>query len=540
MDNRTPTQKADDFIQNETQFHLGALVTEQSHPRSRGLSQLLASSSRDGILMLLKIDDDLMSALDRIVVSDAFKKLADDMLSTLSGGGRIIFSGCGATGRLAIELDAANRRWWRQCFEAMPSLRESCGTLAEQTFAVMTGGDFALIRSVESFEDYISFGYRQMESAGVSKNDMVVAISEGGETSSVIGTIHAGLDAGASVHFLFDNPAELLCSFVERSRKVIEDPRVNVADLTTGPMAVAGSTRMQATTMELIVAGMAFEDALGKLLVDRLAPETCCQLGLTGVNPPNTVKRVKTLLAELREEANLDALARYIDFESNLYREHGRVTYFADEYLIDIFTDTTERAPTFKTPPFRSALDTQAPAPWAFVKDPLRDTKNAWLHVLEHRPRCLNWTPEDYRQMNAGQQIIDNPPRVSEELLYTFMIGCEADASRTEVSPNAAVAVLVGNENAHLGPKADAWKEAFDRQTAAYDARVALVVGPKSPDDAHVFAIKIAIPRSPLNLFAHLGIKLVLNNLSTAIMGKIGRLSSNWMAHVEASNKKLI
>ncbi|MDO5567304.1 MAG: hypothetical protein Q4G59_11655, partial [Planctomycetia bacterium] len=272
----------------------------------------------------------------------------------------------------------------------------------------------------------------------------------------------------------------------------------------------------------------------------RLPPETCCQLGLTGVNPTNTVKRVKTLLAELREDSNLDALARYIDFESDLYRQHGRVTYFADEYLIDIFTDTTERAPTFKTPPFRSALDTQAPAPWAFVKDPLRKTKNAWLNVLEHHPRCLTWTPDDYRQMNASQQIIANPPQVSEELLYTFMIGCEADASRTEVSPNAAVAVLVGSEDAHLNPKADAWKEAFDQQTTSYDTRKSLVVSSNTIDDPNVFAIKVALPRSPLNLFAHLGIKLVLNNLSTAIMGKIGRLSSNWMAHVEASNKKLI
>lgn len=50
----------------------------------------------------------------------------------------------------------------------------------------------------------------------------------------------------------------------------------------------------------------------------------------------------------------------------------------------------------------------------------------------------------------------------------------------------------------------------------------------------------VDIPDTPLNLFSHLAVKLTLNNVSTATMGKMGRLTSNWMAHVDASNKKLI
>lgn len=50
----------------------------------------------------------------------------------------------------------------------------------------------------------------------------------------------------------------------------------------------------------------------------------------------------------------------------------------------------------------------------------------------------------------------------------------------------------------------------------------------------------VDIPETPLQLFAHLGAKLVLNNVSSATMGKMGRLTGNWMAHVDASNKKLI
>ena len=125
-----------------------------------------------------------------------------------------------------------------------PSLKEKVGGWLESTGAVMTGGDYALVKSVESFEDYAAFGYRQMAERNLTADDTVVAISEGGETSSVIGTIHAGLDAGAQTHFLFNNPAPLMAERIVRSREVIENGAVNVIDLTTGPMGIAGSTRM--------------------------------------------------------------------------------------------------------------------------------------------------------------------------------------------------------------------------------------------------------------------------------------------------------
>lgn len=539
MKKEGPAELADDFIRNETQFHLGAMVTEQSHPRSRGLSQLLAADTKKGVEMLLQIDDDIPPVLDRLIESAPFAKLCADVQATLARGGRIFFSGCGATGRLSILLDAAHRRFWDGMFARFPELKQSCAAVQEQTDAVMTGGDFALIRSVESFEDYIAFGARQLQDAGVCADDLLVAISEGGETSSVIGTIHAGLDAGAAVHFLFDNPAELLCEKVERSRRVISDPRVSVLDLTTGPMAVAGSTRMQATTIELIVAGTAFEIGLDAFLREKLSDAQYALFDFESISAATTAARFKTMLEQLRSEKNLAAMADYVDFEADIYRRMGRVTYFADDYLIDIFTDTTERAPTFKTPPFRSSLDAAAPAPWAFVKDPRRDSKEAWLHLLMHEPRCITWRSEDYSAMNAPERIIENPPKLDRELLFTFKIGDEPDASRTEVAPNAAVAVLIGDEIRHFGRSDDPWYAAFRRLAEPFETRTLLAIGPTAPEGT-AFSIQVDLPQTPLDLFGHLAVKLALNNISTASIGKIGRLSSNWMAHVDASNKKLI
>lgn len=540
---RSPLQEAENFIANETQFHLGYLVTEQSHPKTRGLSELLEKETRAGVKMLLEVDDDLPPVLEKVLASAPYQKLVADMEQVLSSSGRIHFSGCGATGRLSILIDSAYRHFWEKAAARNPELTALKDEFINKTNAVMTGGDFALIRSVESFEDFISFGYNQIKEAGLQAGDMTVAISEGGETSSVIGTIHAALDTGVPVSFLFNNPAELLVEHVERSRRVITDSRVNVLDLTTGPMSVAGSTRMQATTMELLAAGSALETALAHVLQKRLDSATLQTLGLDLSKTDQTPVRLKSLLNQLRTPENLDALAAYVDFEADLYAQRGKVTYFADKYLLDIFTDTTERAPTFKTPPFHSKDDKTAPDPWAFVKDPCRSTKETWLHVLAHEPRCLDWTPDTYRAMQATESIIANPPKISRDLLYTFQIGREEDPTRTNVSPNAAVAFLMGNELNDLVSSAE-WNQNWQTGSAPFEQRAILFIGPKLPESENfgekIFGIKTDLPETPLDLWGHLAAKLVLNNISTAALGKIGRLSSNWMAHVEASNKKLL
>ena len=546
---KTPREQALAFIHSETQFHLGYLPTEQSHPKTRGLSQALQSDTASGIRMLLSVDDDLPPVARRVAASPEFARLRAAVKSALDGNKRIFFSGCGATGRLSILLDAANRRYWRETFERHPELKAVCGDLAERTQAVMTGGDFALIRSVEMFEDYVTFGYHQMEQAGAAEGDVIVAISEGGETSSVIGTVLRGVDVKAQVFFLFNNPDALLAEKLERCRRVIRNEAVTKLVLCTGPMAVAGSTRMQATTIELLVAGMAFEAGLCDHLSAKLTPEQFAALNLygqasaAGRAPETTLDHFETLLAQLRSAENVAALARLADYEAALYRRGGRLTYFANGYLLDIFTDTTERSPTFKIPPFRRCDDTRSPAPWAFVKDPLRPTPEAWLRVLEHAPRCLDWTPDVYIRLGASDSIRANPPQIQSAVLQQYLIGNEKDASRTEVKPNAAMAVLIGDETLLLKAEAPAaWRTAFLAAAETFDEKAALVIGRGVPADGNAEPIQVSvdIPATPLNLFSHLAVKLVLNNTSSATMGKLGRLTSNWMAHVDASNKKLI
>ncbi|MDR1011790.1 MAG: hypothetical protein LBM04_11835, partial [Opitutaceae bacterium] len=526
MSTESIRQAAEHFLNNETPFHLGDMLTEQSHPVTRRLSQTLAEDTAKGLELLLRVDDDLPPVIDRVLASAEFARLRTDILETLQGGNRVVFSGCGATGRLAIMLDAAHRKFCANAAARFPAHRAFFLALLEQTAAIMTGGDFALIRSVESFEDFIPFGQRQVRDLGMGPGDCLVAISEGGETSSVIGTIHGALDAGCRAHFMFNNPAALLVRKVERSRKVITDPRVNILDLATGPMAVAGSTRMQATTMELLIAGLAFEAALSDFLSETLPAPVMQTLIPATSTPGETAARFRQLLQRLRSPENLRALAAWTDFERDIYAKSGLVTYFPDEYMIDIFTDTTERSPTFTTPPFRSTLEPQNPVSWAFVKDPLRDADAAWRNMLGHAPRCITWTPDDYRAMNAPERIIQNPPVIDHERLATYDIGRAPDASRTDVRPNAAVAFLIGREAAHLDNRdEDEWYQAFARAGASFERRAVILIGAQRPATNpldEICFIEADIPTSPLEILAHLTVKLALNNVSTATMGKLG------------------
>lgn len=493
-------RQADDFITNEQQFHLGFLPTEQSNPLTRSMEKDFKSSTAAGVWTLQRADRSVLEMAKRVWRSPEFAKLVADGIATVENGGRIIFSGCGATGRLSILLESM----WRQACAEIPGM----AARADAVESIMTGGDYALVRSVEFFEDYASFGRRQVAEAEFASCDMLVAITEGGETSSVLGTAAEALDRGGKVFLLFNNPAKLLCEHLERSRRIIEDPRVCVLDLYCGPMALAGSTRMQATTSEQLIAGSALEKIFHHF---------------AGLSEVDYERGFEKLLSEL--ESSASDIADYIDFEAEVYSSGGRVTYFADAFMLDIFTDTTERSPTFMLPPFKRGDDAVSPEPWAFVKNPLADTAAVWQRNFRRAPRCLAWKPADYAAMGAAQKIQDNPPHISQTDFFAIEVGNAPCPGRWATGCDAAV--MVGFE---IAPELEAAFASFAK-LAARTAR--LVIGETGN-------IKSSCRGGALDVMRHMAIKLVLNTVSTGTMVKLGRVSGNWMSWVDCTNKKLL
>lgn len=515
-------EKARAFLREEKAFRLGTLLTESSHPKTYQLSQTIQADIAAGIRQLLSVDEDIAAASERLFAQAGYNRLIDAFLSAMNAGRRIFFTGCGATGRLSILLEAAWRRFWREMERQWPEAAK----MWPLCISVMAGGDFALIKSVEGFEDFPDFGRHQLREAGVQAGDVVVAITEGGETPFVIGTAWEGLDRGAEVFFVYNNPTALLAEHVERSRQVIEEPRIVKLDLTTGPMAVMGSTRMQATTAELLVVGAALETAILRWLRNRRS-----QVAWDVRSREEYARLFGKLLSDLSAPAAVDTLSRVTQFEEAIYRRHGLVTYMADSLLLDVLTDTTERSPTFMVPPFRKDGDTRSPVSWAFVKDPHRVTEEAWEQMLQRPPRGLQWGPETYRDLNAPPRIQANPPRLDNAEIHRFRIGNEPDAPRTEAADSAMVAVGLCDEVKWALPV-----------PVRFEKTAAITVGSEKSAldvDEH-FHFACELPASPLRQCEHLAIKLVLNTISTATMVRMGRVIGNAMVWLSPSNKKLI
>ncbi len=538
----TAKQEAEHFIQHQREFRLGTLLTESSHPKTARLSQTISQDMSEGIRLLLSVDEQIAPAASSVFESGPYEQLVAAMTRAFCSGKKVFFTGCGATGRLSILLEAMWREFWQRVSDKLADNYSSLADCENSVISVMAGGDFAMIKSVEGFEDFPRFGRHQLLEAGVEQDDVVVAITEGGETPFVIGTAWQGLESGAEVFFVFNNPAALLCEHVERSRQIIEEKRITCLDLTTGPMAITGSTRMQATSCELLVVGAALETALKNVLQKQLPAEAIASIGIKPEQSIDYAGFMEQLVKQLGEPAALSAMGQLTQFEQNIYEQKGLVTYAASDYLLDILTDTTERSPTFSLPAYRKQNDETSAVSWAFVKNPQLRTVETWQKALRRTPRGLNWNAEVYSQLEAPASIQSDPPALDNAEIHLFQIGNEQDQSRFENDDSAWIMIAVGEETHSFDKAGNPFRQQFEKQAANYHQAATVCVGPDKMQrpSGELFHIPVEIPDSPIKLWEHLAIKLVLNTISTATMARMNRVIGNWMVHVSTSNKKLI
>ena len=455
-------KRAEEFLKISGQFKLGALVTEASHPVTANLSDVAKQDIAAALKLLFDVDADVIRKYREFVESGRAGEIKETVLRSLKNGGRIFFTGCGATGRLSILLDSVWRDFWRQSRRRgsesqigtktetpyVVSFKKNTEDFENRTFSVMAGGDYALIKSVEGFEDFAAFGRKQLRDRGVRPGDVVFAITEGGETSFVIGTAWEGVDSGAKVYFVYNNPDDILCQHVERSREIIEDPRIEKINLTTGPMAIAGSTRMQATSIQLCVLLTILEMVVQELILD-CGVMTPGSKAVTCHRTPKDVPvqflaKLEELHAALKSPDLLAQLAKLVALEESVYRAGHKVNYFADRFGIDVLTDTTERSPTFCTPPFRKAGDTTAAESWAFLFLPQKETPAAWRYLLKRAPCCLAWNAMEVGELvgkDKLSQTLATIRKIRQAELMQFKIGLDGLKFRPPVKGDGAIGI---------------------------------------------------------------------------------------------------
>src|SRR5438094_7787914 len=101
----------------------------------------------------------------------------------------------------------------------------------------------------------------------------------------------------------------------------------------------------------------------------------------------------------------LSQLAKLVSLEESVYRSGHKNNYFAGRFSIDVLTDTTERSPTYCTPPFRKFDDRTATESWAFLFVPQEETPSAWKQIIKRSPHCVEWTEAEVRALVGEEKV---------------------------------------------------------------------------------------------------------------------------------------
>jgi N-acetylmuramic acid 6-phosphate etherase len=549
----TSNRRSDEFLKISDQFQLGVLTTESSHPVTANLSETARGDVSAALGLLFEADGDVVRKYKEFAESGRAAGIKEAMLRSLRRGGKLFFTGCGSTGRLSIQLVSIWRDFWQQQRARGLASSPKPEEFEHRAFSVMAGGDFALVKSVEGFEDFTEFGKKQIGDLGVGARDVVFAITEGGETSFVIGTAWKGLEAGAKVYFVYNNPDDILCRHVQRSREVIQEARIGKINLTTGPMSITGSTRMQATTIQLCVLLTVLEIVLRDLMKE-LDPKGPGSLDSATV-PAEFLQRLTEMHGSLRSQEFRAQLAKAVSLEESVYRSGHKNSYFADRFGIDVLTDTTERSPTYCSPPFRKFDDPAATESWSFLFMPCAQTPKAWVRILKRQPKCVEWSEPEVRALVSEDKVARTNEivrKISAAELMRFKVGLDGLKHRPLGKGDSAVGIVSETEQESLlSAKGFVRKQLEAAQRAGAQAGV-IYVGQKDTFkkindflarwNPKCVAVLAPVPKTDFLLdgVTRAGLKMMLNALSTCTMVRLGRVMGNYMIWVVPSNLKLI
>jgi N-acetylmuramic acid 6-phosphate etherase len=368
MRSTSAREQARAFLQVAHLYRLGFLPTEQPHPETTHLSEWARRDVPRAVAVLKQIDLRALRAVQRRAT--AIDRLGGAIRRTLDDGRRIFLCGCGATGRLSLSLEFL----WRQ--------RDGD---RDQVRALMAGGDAALVHSLEGFEDHPEYGARHLEEMGFADGDLLISCTEGGETPYVIGaTEKAAAISSSSPYFLYCNRSSILAGHIRRFQRIHDNRKIRRICLDVGPMALAGSTRMQASTVLQLAVGLAL-----------LHPERPAREWIVHFR-----RRV--------QDTDFSFLAGFIEDEAAIYAAGEYVMYRVRDFGITVLTDTTERAPTFSLVPFDRLEERRSRYSLCYVS--LEDAENpavAWERLLHRAPRALDWPEVDPRTTSGYLQGFD-------------------------------------------------------------------------------------------------------------------------------------
>lgn len=224
---------------------INKLPTEQRNPNTADIDRV---STLEIVRRINDEDKKVAYAVEREL--EPIAKAVDAIQDALRSGGRLIYCGCGTSGRLGV-LDAA---------ECPPTYSADPGMV----MGVMAGGERAMFKAVEGAEDNAEAGREDMKQINLSAKDVLVGIAASGRTPYVLGAMAYAHEIGAKT-------VALTCNKASEMNAVADIP----IGVETGPEVITGSTRMKCGTAQKMVLNMLSTGAMirlgkvyGNLMVD--------------------------------------------------------------------------------------------------------------------------------------------------------------------------------------------------------------------------------------------------------------------------------
>lgn len=209
--------------------------TEEQNERSAHIDEM---STIEMIRLINDEDKKVALAVER--EAEHIAAAVDVIAEQLSRGGRLVYCGCGTSGRLGV-LDAA---------ECPPTYSTAPGMVV----GLIAGGRSAMFQAVEGAEDDRALGEKDLKDLNFGPEDVLVGLAASGRTPYVLGAMAYAGSLGAHVISVTCCPGS----------PAAEAAEIAIAPA-PGPEVITGSTRMKSGTAQKMVLNMLSTGAMVKL-----------------------------------------------------------------------------------------------------------------------------------------------------------------------------------------------------------------------------------------------------------------------------------
>ncbi|WP_036452590.1 N-acetylmuramic acid 6-phosphate etherase [Mycoplasma buteonis] len=156
--------------------------------------------------------------------------IIEEAINCISNGGKVVYVGAGTSGRIGM-LDS---------LDVLPTFGE------KKWFTYsMAGGDKAVLKSLEGFEDDFELGESDAIRKKIGPNDLVIALSASGNTKYCMGFLKQAQHMGAQTALI-----------ANRKNGKIEQYSDFKLIIEVGAEIILGSTRLNSATAQKIVLNM--------------------------------------------------------------------------------------------------------------------------------------------------------------------------------------------------------------------------------------------------------------------------------------------